>query len=383
MNILFISNDPTMFDPMSGTRARMRAYADEVGKTGGTLHILSQAPKAGVQNDGQLVLHGVRIPKFLIRSRMAKQAHALILAQGIDVVSAQDPFEYGWAAMKAVQGTRAKLHIQIHTDFLSPWFVRGAIFRSPQVPMPALNRIRRQLADEVLPKADGVRVVSKRIKDSLIARYGARMESATIIPIAVPDTVPPPVPLPSNPYTFTLITVGRLEPEKRIEDILTALATLKDRYPRLGLMIVGEGRERRTLERLVKKLKLIPRVQFLGNRTDAQGLMQSAQAFIQASAYEGYGRTLIEAALARVPIITTDVGIVGEVFKGYETILAAPPGDPAQLAFNIRWLVEDQAARKELIINAELAARTHLAAQHTTPADIIGDITRVVPAASV
>src|SRR5690606_9973815 len=110
------------------------------------------------------------------------------------------------------------------------------------------------------------------------------------------------------------------------------------------------------------------------------GLMRSAQAFIQASAYEGYGRTLMEAALARVPIITTDVGIVGEVFAGYDDVLAAPPGDPAALATHIMGLIEDQAARRMLVIGAEEAARRHLPAFAGYPRPVIEDLARACSA---
>jgi len=125
-------------------------------------------------------------------------------------------------------------------------------------------------------------------------------------------------------------------------------------------------------------LKLTDKVIFLDDRPDARGLMRSAQAFIQASAYEGYGRTLIEAALARVPIITTDVGIVGEVFKGYEDVLAVPVADPTALSLSIVGFIEDNRVRQEFPIRAEAAARAHLAAVGDIPSRIAEDLTRLV-----
>ena len=150
-------------------------------------------------------------------------------------------------------------------------------------------------------------------------------------------------------------------------------------YPSLGLFIVGEGRRRKQLEQTVQGLGLEGRVVFLGERgTEAPGLMASAQAFIQASAYEGYGRTLIEAALARVPIITTDVGIVGEVFKGYEDVLSAPVADPAALATHIAGLIEDVQARRSLVLEAEKTAREHLALYADQPCLIAEDLARTL-----
>ena len=308
MKVLFVSNDPTIFVATSAAHARMRAYAAFIGE----LHIVSAAPRgAREEQEGNLFLHPVHSWKLFRIRALASRAHALIIKYGIEVVSAQDPFEHGLAALRALRDTNAKLHVQVHTDFLSPWFVRSGNWRSPQGRVPFLNRYRRRLAGRVLPAAAGIRAVSERVKASLVERYGPRIGEPSVIPIAVNATVPPPVLLPAHPFTFALIAVGRLEPEKRIEDILAALKLVVGHYPMVGLFIVGDGRERVRLERMTRALKLEENVIFLGERPDARALMGRAQAFIQASAYEGYGRTLIEAALAKVPIITPDVAIVG------------------------------------------------------------------------
>jgi len=371
MKVLFVSNDPAIFDAASAARARMRAYAALMEE----LHIVSPAGLgAREEQDGNVFLHPVHTWKLFRVQALYKRAHALILSKGIEVVSAQDPFEHGLAALRAVRGTNAKLHVQVHTDFLSPWFVRSGNWRSPRVRMPFLNRYRRRIADRVLPKADGIRVVSERVKESLIARYGNRIKEPSVIPVAVDAVVPAPVRLPEHSFTFALIAVGRLEPEKRIEDILAALKLVAAHYPMAGLFIVGEGNERGRLERMARSLGLVDKVVFLGNRPDARGLMASAQAFIQASAYEGYSRTLIEAALAKVPIITTDVGIVGEVFKGYEDVLSVPVADPTALSLGIVGFIEDNAVRQELPWHAEETARAHLASVGDIPARIAADL---------
>ncbi len=375
MKALFLSNDPTIFTAASPARLRMRAYAETIGE----LYIVSSASRdALAEREGNLFLYPVYVSKFFRMRALAQLAHALILEHGIEVVSAQDPFEHGLAALRAARGTKAKLHIQVHTDFLSPWFIKSGNWRSPRVRMPLLNRSRRKIADRVLPKAAGIRAVSERVKASLLARYGSSIPEPSVLPVAVDATVPEPALLPQHPFTFALIAVGRLEPEKRVEDILAALKLVVAHYPMAGLFIVGEGSERSRLERMTYSLGLKDSVIFLGNRPDARGLMHSAQAFIQASAYEGYGRTLVEAALAKTPIITTDVGIVGEVFKGYEDVLAAPVADPTALSLNIVGIIEDTSVRAELPIHAEAAARAHLASVGDLPARIAADLARTL-----
>lgn len=375
MKVLFISNDPSLFVENSPARARLRAYAEAIGE----LHVISRAPRsAKVMKDGALSLHPLRGGPLATFITLPSLARELIQWCGIEVVSAQDPFEHGWAALRAVRGTKAKLHVQVHTDFLSPWFTRAGVFRSPRIHVPMKNIIRRMLADRVLPHADAIRTVAKRIRDSLVTRYGDRIAYPSILPIAPSDTPVDAVPLPPHTFQFALLTASRLEPEKRIEDILYALARIGYRHQNVGLIIVGEGSERKALTRLVRKLGLENRVIFTGWSTDPRTLMKSAHAYIQASAYEGYGRTLVEAALARIPIITTDVGIVGEVFRGYEEVLAAPPGDPAALATHILGLVEDHQARRVFVQNAEQAARAHIAQFSDLPAMIRDDLARAL-----
>ena len=372
MNVLFISNDPALFIEGSEVRARMRSYAEAIGE----LSIISRASTSQEIHEGPLHLYGVRTGKLFSPLTLASRAHKLIKKHGIEVVSAQDPFEHGWAALKAVRGTSVRVHIQVHTDFLSPWF-RSSLGVS-SFSMRLLNRIRVRIADYVLPRAAGIRVVSKRIQTSLMERYTSSICDVRVVPIAISGDVQEEVALPPASFTFGLLAVGRLEPEKRLEDVLVALHYIHAKYPSVGLYIVGSGREEARLKNMVRAFGLTERVVFLGARADAQGLMRSAHGFIQASAYEGYGRTLVEAALARVPIITSDVGVVGEIFEGYRDVLSVPPGDPAAIAVQIVGLIEDPTARHSLMINAEIAARTHLVSSEETVQALCEDLRRTL-----
>lgn len=373
-----IGSDNSALKPSSSLAKRLCAYAEHVteldvllvgkGKGTGTQEL---SPKVRVHD----YTSRTGILSFL---RATRHARTVVTAQTIDVVSAQNPFEHGWVASRAVRGTRAKLHLQVHTDYLSPWFTRGAIFRSPQVRMPLLNRVRVRLADRVVPQAHGIRVVSQRIKDAMVVRYNDRIPEPSVIPLRTPTDVPPAVALPPLPFTFVLLTVGRLEAEKRVQDLIAVVARLRDAYPSLGLVIVGDGHERGRLEKYARTRGVGDRVVFLGWRTDAWGLMQSANAYIQASAYEGCQGTLLEAALAGVPIITTDVGIVGEVFVGYENVFAAPVGDPTNLAALTARLIEDHMARRTLSIEGKRAAQDFIAKMRNSPEDIVADMARTL-----
>lgn len=373
MNVLFISNDPALFDPQSAVRARMRAYASEIGD----LHILSRGSRTEDIHEENLHLYSLKAPKILSPFLLASRAHKLICERGIEIVSAQDPFEHGWAAWRAVRNTEAKLHIQIHTDFLSPWF-RSPVGAS-SFSMRMLNRLRIPIADRVLPHAAGIRVVSKRISTSLSARYGSRIPEPSVLPLPVLlETAERGTPPPA-PFTFTILSIARLEPEKRLEDALYALRTVSDTYPDVGLYIAGSGRLQKSLQRLAQRLGLSERVVFLGHCADVRGLLLSADVFIQTSAYEGYGLTFIEAALAGVPIVTTDVGVVGDVLVPGIDVLTADVGNTARFAEHLISLYENPELRVQLTEHAQAHAIAHQALTATGPRAIAEDLAQLLP----
>lgn len=368
MKALFIANDKAIFEAGSPVRKRMRQYAEAIGE----LHILGRAKRNVEEKDGPLHLHGREGNAFYALAFFPKIARTLIDHHGIEVVSAQDPFEYGRIAARAVLGTKAKLHLQIHTDLFSPWFVRGNIATG------LMNRVRLRLADELIPKADGIRAVSKRIKDSLVARYRERLPLTSVLPIPPSEELPHQESLPAHTFSFSLVALSRFEEEKRIEDIFRALFRVQRRYPKTGLFLIGAGRMEKELKEKASHCCRPDSVIFLPWRDDALSLLQSAHAFIQASAYEGYGRTLIEAALAKVPIITTDVGIVGEVLKAGEDALVSPVGDIGALAKNIELAIEDERLRLMLPLSAQDTARAHIRAYADQPKRIAEDLARVI-----
>ncbi|MEK7602495.1 MAG: glycosyltransferase [Patescibacteria group bacterium] len=366
MNVLFISNDPSLCLPESSARTRLKGYA----RTIGTLHVLTPAKENLEVTDENLTIHGVRGSAVTTYRSRLKRGRALVQDAEIEIVSAQDPFENGWLARAITRGTKAKLHLQLHTDFLSPWFVRTG-----SLSMSFKNRVRRMIADILLPQADGIRVVSERIKTSLATRYANRIQSVTVLPIAVSTTVPERAELPPHSFQTVLVTIGRLEAEKHIDDILRALSKTPSS---VGLFVIGEGRLRASLVRRTRELHISDRVSFLGAQTNAWGLMQSADAYIQASVYEGYGMTLVEAALSGVSIITTDVGIVGEVLTPKKDVVAVSPGDIKGLTSAITGLTGPLTERETRRANARNSVQSHLSAYQNLASLITSDLSRLL-----
>jgi glycosyltransferase involved in cell wall biosynthesis len=110
--------------------------------------------------------------------------------------------------------------------------------------------------------------------------------------------------LRSGPFGDYILSIGRLEMNKRVDLVIEALART-DRAVRL--ILVGHGSDRRRLEELVSRLDVTDRVTFAGEVDDRQliELYANALAVIFPPLDEDYGYVTLEAFLARKPVVTT------------------------------------------------------------------------------
>ena len=109
--------------------------------------------------------------------------------------------------------------------------------------------------------------------------------------------------------TPLVVAVGRLVPVKRFHVLLDALATCRERHPQLQAVIVGEGYEREHLEHVRRELGADDWVSLPGSVSDAEllDLYRRAWVVASASAHEGWGMTLTEAAACGTPAVATRI----------------------------------------------------------------------------
>ena len=102
-----------------------------------------------------------------------------------------------------------------------------------------------------------------------------------------------------------ILTVGSLKRPKR-HDLLIRSFHLLPRQLRAKLIIVGEGECRAELEELIDSLGLGEKISLPGATDDPWPYYGSADLFVLSSEREGYGNVLVEALLAKLPIVSTD-----------------------------------------------------------------------------
>jgi glycosyltransferase involved in cell wall biosynthesis len=181
---------------------------------------------------------------------------------------------------------------------------------------------------------------------------GVPAEKLVIIPNALDPAEyrePALTRLPLRGDEFRVGFVGRLDPVKRIPDLVNAMTHLSERFE---LSIFGEGAERSRLERQIASAGLSARVHLRGRVTRPHTALAQIDAMVLPSIAEGFGLVLIEAMAAGVPIVATDVPGVRDVVAHEETGLLVPAESPAELAQAIRRVGSDRALRDRLTRNA-------------------------------
>ncbi len=141
--------------------------------------------------------------------------------------------------------------------------------------------------------------------------------------------------------------VAALEDHKGHTYLFQAARILKEKAPKIRLVVVGTGSLELDLHGQVRDLGLDDIVCFLGFRDDVPRILASLDLFVLSSHLEGLGSSLMDAMASRLPVVATRVGGIPEVVIDGETGLLAPPKNPEALAGAILRLYHDK----------ELAAR--------------------------
>lgn len=348
MNVLMFSIDDRLFEESSEAKERIRNY----GRLFDWLWIIvftrkDRRPQSMGPNIFLFsVAAGLSPLNFVKAYRLGSKI--MNKAGANTVITSQDAFS-NLVAFLLKWRYRAALQVQIHTDFLAPSF-RFESFK---------NFLRYLIYRWSVKHADGIRVVSQRIRSSLVSRAKNLESRIAVLPIFVGvEKISAAVPAfnlrekVGNFYPIVLM-VGRLTGEKNIGLAIDIFAEVVKRFPRSLLVIVGAGPEQKNLEFKIHNLKLSQAVRLEGWQADLVPYWKGADVLLVTSRYEGYGRMMIEAAASGLPIVSTDVGIAGEVLEPEESVLTFKTKDEGVRA--LRRLLNDGALRARLSQNARRA----------------------------
>jgi len=348
LKVLMISSDRKVLEEGSAVSERMKEY----GKLVTELHIVLLSDSAHKLKETTLDKNVWVYPtnsssKWFRSAGAARLGKKIVFekkfVRGQSLITAQDPFECGWAGLKIKNKWRIPLEVQLHTDPFSPYF------------SGFLNSVRKWMARKVLAKADHIRVVSESLKSFLLTTYSLLPTTISTLPIYIDreriENARVSFDLHARfGWHFILLSVARLTPEKNIPMALNVLKKLLEFFPTTGLVIVGAGPEEGKIRGLIKTLGLEKNVALVGWQEDLVSYYKSANMFIQTSFFEGYGLALVEAGLSGLPIVTTAVGIANDLENGQDAYIC-PVGDEEYMFKAVYDLIENNPKREILRLN--------------------------------
>jgi len=142
----------------------------------------------------------------------------------------------------------------------------------------------------------------------------------------------------------------QLFPRKGIRFLLEAVASLALRFPRVQVVIAGDGFERPALEELAAKLGIAERTVFLGwvANADLPAYFRACAVSVIPSLEEGFGIPAAEAMGCEAPVVASDAGGLPEVVENGVTGIVVPKGDSAALAQALDRLLADPELRRTM-----------------------------------
>lgn len=342
MKVLMINIDKSVFAPNSPSLERLREYSNFCDKM--SVIVLTQKYFEPIILGNLAIFATVSSCRIKYSFDALKLIGEIMKKEKYDLVVTQDPFDTGHIGWLVKKKYKIPWQCQIHGDFLSPYFWRESL----------ANKIRVLLSKFLLPRADGVRVVSQRIKKSLLAKNYKLKSEPVVLPISVDiekwELAEVRVDLKKKypQFDFLILMASRLSQEKNISLAIKAMAEVSREYAKVGLIIVGDGEEKNKLKKLVKNKNLQPNIIFEEWSSDLVSYFKTADLFLLTSNYEGWGMTVIEAASCGCPIVMTDVGCAGEVIKNGESGIIIKIGDKSALTAAIMKLIKDKNFGREI-----------------------------------
>jgi glycogen(starch) synthase len=306
-----------------------------------------------VRNHGRILSRTLHYPAF--SARVGDTVAALVRAGEIDVVDAQGLTALGYGRQRR-QDPTLRAPLVMNPQGLEEHKARG-LKRLALTRLRSLSREAGRLADRVVATDEATRADVPRLLGVDPARVvvlpnGIDLDEITAAtPAEARDVAEAALPALRGAEPV-LLSVGRLEAYKGLDDTLAALAVLHAEG-RLGRewawVIAGEGPQQQRLREAVPAA-LSSHVHFAGRVSDPllHALYERGDLFVHATHYEGSSLVTLEAmAHGRAVVATRAGGIPDKVADGVTGLLVAP-ADRSGLAAALAALASDRARREAM-----------------------------------
>jgi len=254
----------------------------------------------------------------------------IILTEKIDIVHARSRVP-AWISYFACRRTPAQLITTCHGHYSVSFYSKVMAF--PKLIIVPSKVIGRHMIERFHVSPESVRHIPRSVD---LERFQVRRQER------------------SGSAHFVVTIVGRLSPIKGHVYFLKAMSKVVRSMPYLKVRIVGDaspGKEsyKQELVVLTRHLGLSEHVEFLGNRRDVPQILADSDVLVLASVVpEAFGRVVLEAQAAGVPVVATKVGGVVEIIDDEKTGLLVLPRDTDGMAQAVLRLLNDRKLAREI-----------------------------------
>lgn len=259
----------------------------------------------------------------------------LCLAKKIDTIVCQSPLLEGLVGIILKKILKKELIIDVHGDWLEGPFLskkrKFESFKKKVVPI---------LAKLSLNNADKIRVISqwalKQTKEIAPDKPHFLFPAFTDLNLFLKEQ--------NTKFENFILFVGQLEKIKGVEYLIEAFAGIKKEFPEFKLVIIGDGSERKSLERRTSDLELRDGVEFKGRLSleAAKNIMKNCYCLVLPSLSEGLGRVLMEAMALSKPLIGSNVGGIPDLIKDGRNGFLVEKANPQDLAEKLGILLKNR-----------------------------------------
>jgi glycosyltransferase involved in cell wall biosynthesis len=243
----------------------------------------------------------------------------LLPAFKLDVIHTHHPFLLGQTAAAKALELNLPLVFTFHTQY------REYTHYIP-LPMEIVQNFLKDAVDrwmqDYMSRCQHIIIPSESMREILVKQYGLK-NNFTVIPTGIDLEA---YRLASGEKIrkkkhwendIVMISAGRLAPEKNWPVLLNAVALVLKDIPRLRLVLIGDGQERKNLEDLAKELGIQKRVTFIGSLSFSEipSYMKAANLFGFASITETQGLATLEAMAAGLPVVAVDASGTRDILK--------------------------------------------------------------------
>jgi glycosyltransferase involved in cell wall biosynthesis len=359
MHIAFYTN--TYLPVMSGVVQSIHIFRNALTGCGNNVFIFAQHAEGHRDTEPFIFRYpAFSLPmqqKYPVTLPVSPYINWLLPSLKLDVIHAHHPFLLGETAAEKAVELNVPLVFTHHTRYSD---------YSHYIPLNQTlvkTAIEDYLADYMI-KCHHIVVPSESIKEKLGEVYGI-INQITAIPTGMELALWAKID-GSNVrqnrgwgQDTVLISVGRLAKEKNWPMLLTAVAQVMQTRPKVRLVLIGDGDERKSLEKLTQELGITARVEFTGNLPHEQVIacLKAADLFCFASTTETQGMVTGEAMAAGLPVVAVNATGTRDVLTHQQEGLLTANTSEA-LAQAILQVLADDAARQRYQAAALERAKT-------------------------